>query len=124
VYDLKSGALMRDFKINHPVFEALKSQPRPAAANSGEQQLEPRYAAGVKVLGDRIFVCLHLPVPEVWELDGEGKLLAAYRADGLPAAVNVFGFDARRIGGEVKFAIGVIDRTWRASVSELRTTSD
>lgn len=122
VYDLKSGALLSEFEINHPVFEALKNQPRPTAADSGGQKLEPRYAAGLKVLGDRIFVCLHLPVPEVWELNGDGKFLASYRADGLPAAVNVFGFDARRISGEVKFAIGVIDRTWGASVSELSTT--
>lgn len=123
VYDLKSGALVSEFEITHPVFEALKNQPPPAAAESGGQKLEPRYAAGVKVLGDRIFVCLHLPAPEVWEMSGEGKLLAAFRADGLPAAVNVFGFDARRSGGEVKFAIGIIDRTWGASVSELSTTS-
>jgi NHL repeat-containing protein len=125
VYDLNSGELVRDFEINHPVFESLKNQPKPAAApvTSEEQKLEPRYVAGVKVLGDSIFLCLHLPVPEVWEVNGEGKLLAAFRADGLPPAINIFGFDARSSGGEVKFAIGVVDPTWGASVSELSTTS-
>jgi len=118
VYDLGSGELVREFEINHPVFESLKNQPRPAAAAGapGEQKLEPRYVAGVKLLGDRIFLCLQLPVPEVWEVNGEGKLLAAFRAEGLPAAINVFGFDARQSGGEVKFAIGVVDPTWGASV--------
>jgi hypothetical protein len=125
VFDLNSGELVREFEIKHPVFESLKNQPRtetPAGAPA-EQKLEPRYAAGVKVLGDSIFLCLHLPVPEVWELDGEGRLRAAFRADGLPSAMNLFGFDARRSDGEVKFAIGVVDTTWGTSISELSTTS-
>lgn len=121
VYDLNSGDLVRNFEIRHPVFDALKNQSETAAPAG--QKLEPRYFAGVKALGDRIFLCLHLPTPEVWEVDGEGKLLTAYRADGLPKAINIFGFDARSSGKGVTFAIGVVDPTWGASVSELAATS-
>jgi hypothetical protein len=127
VYDLNSGELVRGFEVNHPVFEALKNLPKPAAGTvvtAAEQKLEPRYVAGVKTLGDRIFLCLHLPTPEVLEVNGEGKLLVAFRADGLPTAIHVFGFDARLSGGELKFAIGVVDPTWGASLSELSATSN
>jgi hypothetical protein len=125
VYDLDSGELVRTFEIHHPVFEALKSEAGLAAlaAGSAQQKLEPRYVAGVKALGDRIFLCLHLPTPEVWEMDEEGETLAAYRAEGLPKALQIFGFDARPSGGGVTFAIGVLDPTWGASVSELGATS-
>lgn len=125
VYELDSGKLVRSFEVSHPVFEALKSLPAPvadASMGAAGQKLEPRYFAGVKAMGDRIFLCLYLPTPEVWEMNEEGGTLAAFRADGLPTAVNIFGFDARSGGGELKFAIGVIDRTWGASISELSAT--
>jgi hypothetical protein len=127
VYDLASGEMARGFEVKHPVFEALKNLPKPAAdakATAAEQKLEPRYLAGVKTLGDKIFLCLHLPTPEILKVNDEGKLLTVFRADDLPTAIHVFGFDISSSGGELKFAIGVVDPTWEASVSELTTTSN
>jgi predicted small lipoprotein YifL len=122
IYDLDSGELVRSFEIHHPVFKALKAQSAPVTDSAG-RKLEPHYVAGVKALDDKIFLCLHLPAPEVWEVDGEGKLLAAYRANGLLNAVDIFGFDARSGADGVTFAIGVINPKWEASVSELSSTS-
>jgi len=126
VYDLDSGDLINSFEINHPVFETLKNQGGVAAAATTTvgQKFEPRYVAGVKLLGDRIFLCLHLPVPEVWEVNGEGEIVADFLAGGLPKAINIFGFDARLSGGGVEFAIGVVDQSWGASVSELMAASN
>ena len=126
VYDTDSGELVRSFEVKHPVFEALKSTPTTSAgaATPAEQAFEPRYIAGVKAVNGRIFVCLHLPTPEVWEFSEGGSLSAAFRADGLPTAIHVFGFDAWSSGRETKFAIGVVEPTWAASVSELSVTSD
>ncbi len=114
VYNVDSGEMVRTFNVKHPVFASLGNESRLQQPN-----LVPRYVAGVTVVKDRIFLCLHLPVPEVWELNEEGKVLAELRADGLPRAIHVFGFDARLKGDEPYFAIGVLDPTWEASVFEL-----
>jgi hypothetical protein len=125
VYDLDSGKLVRGFEVNHPVFQALKNLPTSASTTTttaAEQKLDPRYLAGVKCVGDRIFLCLHLPRPEIWEVNAEGKLLAAFRAEGLPPAIHIFGFDARLSDEELNFAIGIVDSTLGTSVSELSAT--
>ena len=114
VYNVESGEMIRSFNIKHPVFASLESESKLQKPN-----LVPRYVAGIGTLDDRIFLCLHLPVPEVWELNEEGKPLAEFRANGLPAAVHVFGFDARMKGREPNFVIGVLDPNWAASVFEL-----
>ena len=114
VYSVDSGEMVRTFDIKHPVFPSLGRE-----SSLQEPNLVPRYVAGIKTLKERIFLCLHLPVPEVWELNEEGKVLAEFRANGLPTAVHVFGFDARLNGGAPTFAIGVLDPTWAASVFEL-----
>jgi hypothetical protein len=131
VYDLATGKLIRQLEINHPVFASLRRESGAALSGAkadvdakAESNLAPRYVAGVKVLGNRILLCLHLPAPEVWEMDEKGKVLAQYRASGLPRAIHVFGFDAQVNGDERKIAVGVVAPTWDASVYELNATSE
>lgn len=127
VYDMISGEMVRSFEVRHPLFAALASEGgRMTAAQDGaaEQNLVPRYVAGVKALGGRIFLCLHFPAPEVWEVNKDGQTLNEFRAEGLPTAIHIFGFDARLVGGKPSFAIGVIDPEWAAAVSELTSVSD
>ena len=121
IYDLDFGKLIASRTIDHPVFRDLQKELTSDNASEGQQQgrvFVPRYLAGIRVVADRVFLCLHLPEPEILELDREGKPLAAFRISGLPPAVDIFGFDVRLDKGNLLFAVGTIDQQWNATVSE------
>jgi hypothetical protein len=79
----------------------------------------PRYLAGIRASGNRIFLCLSLPEPEIWELDQNGNRLRGFHVSGLPPAVDIFGFDVRLMKEKLTFTIGIIDQGWHATVAEL-----
>ena len=123
IYDLEFGQLIQRLTIDHPVFRDLQQELRSANASEGEQHdrvFIPRYLAGIRVVDNRIFLCLHLPEPEIWEVDRQGNPLAQFRITGLPPAVDVFGFDVRLDNGSLLFAVGTIDQQWNATVSETK----
>ena len=127
IYDIDSGKLVQTLTIDHPVFRALPNELTGEGSADGQQHgrvFIPRYLAGIRVLDNRMFLCLHLPEPEVWEFDQKGNRLAEFRISGLPPAVDLFGFDVRLDKGNLLFAIGIIDQQWNATVSETRITSE
>lgn len=122
IYDVKSGKLIQTFDIDHPVFRALprelERQRVPETLGEG-RVFVPRYLAGIRASGDRIFLCLSLPEPEIWEVDQKGNRLGEFHVSGLPPAVDIFGFDIRPIKDKLTFSIGIIDQEWHATVAEL-----
>jgi hypothetical protein len=126
IYDIDSGKLVQTLTIDHPVFRTLQSELTNEGISEGQPNgrvFVPRYLAGIRVLDDRIFLCFHLPEPEVWELDQKGNRLAEFRISDLSPAVDVFGFDVRLDKGNLSFAVGTIDERWNATVSETRIAS-
>ena len=122
IYDVESGKLMGSFDIDHPVFRALSRelewQRVPQKPEEG-RVFVPRYLAGIRASGKRIFLCLHLPEPEIWEVDQKGNRLKEFRVSGLPPAVDIFGFDIRSVTDKLTFSIGIIDQEWYATIAEL-----
>ncbi len=123
IYDMESGELSGSFAIDHPVFHSLEGEL--ALKGVGEKQAKgriflPRYLGGIQVLGNRIFLCLALPEPEIWEVDHKGTPVGQFQVSGLPVAVDVFGFDVRLTKSGLVVSIGIIDQGWNATVSELK----
>jgi len=127
IYDLKSGKLTANFAVAHPVFKSLANELERRGIRDNQENgrvFVPRYLAGIRVLENRIFLCLALPEPEIWEIDQNGTPLVQFHIIGLPPAVDVFGFDLRTIGNDLIFSVGIIDQGWNATVSELRSSSN
>jgi len=122
IYDVESGKLIGSFNIDHPVFRSLprelERQRIPEKPAEG-RVFVPRYLAGIRSSGNRIFLCLSLPEPEIWEVDQKGNRLGEFHVLGLPPAVDIFGFDVRSVKDKMTFSIGIIDQGWHATVSEL-----
>lgn len=123
IYDIRSGRLVQTLTIDHPIFRELQKE-LTSEKNSDGRVFVPRYLAGIRVVDNRIFLCLHLPEPEIWELDQKGNRLAQSRISGLPPAVDFFGFDIRLDKGSLLFAMGIIDQRWNATVSEIKITTE
>lgn len=117
IYDIKSGDLIRESEVKHPIFDELKNlknnkefvNPRTGVV------VLPRYFAGVKVFENRIYLLLHLPNPEIVEIDFQGKELNRYRSDAI-TAMNYFGFDVRSVGDARQFIVGVIEPSQASTV--------
>jgi hypothetical protein len=127
VYDIDSGELVQTLTVDHPVFRTLQNDLTSETLSQGQQPgrvFVPRYSAGIRVVNNRVFLCLHLPEPEIWELDQKGNRLAEFRISGLPPAVDFFGFDVRLDKGNLLFAVGTIDQRWNATISETKTTTE
>lgn len=78
IYDIDSASLVQALIIDHPVFRNLQNALESETRSQGEQRgrvFIPRFLAGIRVLNERVFLCLHLPEPEIWELDQKGKRL-------------------------------------------------
>jgi hypothetical protein len=123
IYDLESGRLIQKLTVDHPVFRDLQKELTRENVSEGQQPdrvFLPRYVAGIRVVDNRIFLCLHLPEPEVWEIDRQGNPVAEFRIAGLAPAVDIFGFDVRIDEGNLLFAVGTIDQQWNATVSETK----
>ena len=122
IYDVESGKLIESFDIDHPVFRSLsrelERQRVPEKPGEG-RVFVPRYLAGMRASGNRIFLCLHLPEPEIWEVDHKGNRLGVFHVSGLPPAVDIFGFDIRSVKDKYTFSIGIIDQEWHATIAEL-----
>jgi len=104
VYNLK-GKLLRQFSLNHPVFGSL------AALTANESFIHPEpnkfrlplYVAGARLVGNRLLVLLHLPDPEIVELNLKGEELNRYKANGSFSSTGYRGFDAHRSGDTYHF---------------------
>lgn len=116
LFDREQGALIKEVKIEHGIFDGLAREL--AGTDAGKTAL-PRYVAGVSVVGDRIFVLLHLPRVEIVEFSLQGKEQARYHCDDLPTVGNYFGFNARSKGDGYLFTIGVLDPQWLPSLVEV-----
>jgi hypothetical protein len=115
------------FDVAHPVFQYLAGELERKGIRDTQENgrvFVPRYLAGIRVSGNRIFLCLALPEPEIWEVDRNGTPLVQFHILGLPPAVDVFGFDLRSVGDSLIFSIGIIDQGWKATVSELRSNTN
>jgi hypothetical protein len=126
-YDIGSGKLIGSFNIDHLVFSSMAAELErlhvPDKPGQGKVFV-PRYLAGIRTLGERIFVCLSLPEPEIWEVDQKGNPLRKFQISGLPVAVDIFGFDVRSVKDKLTFSIGIIDQGWHATVAELDGTNN
>lgn len=122
VYNIDSGKLLTSFEVNHPVFRLLADEFKASGITETKtpgRVVLPRYIGGIRTFGNRIFLCLNLPQPEIWEVDNKGKVLAQFRVSDIAPAVDIFGFDVRFNHDKVIFSIGVIDTSFAASVSEV-----
>jgi hypothetical protein len=127
VYDIHSRRLVQTINIDHPVFPRLQDELKSETSAEDKQPgrvFLPRYFAGIRILSDRVFLCLHLPEPEIWELDQKGNRVAEFRISGLPPAVDIFGFDVRLENENLLFAVGIIDQRWNAVVTETKIRSE
>lgn len=110
IYDTKSGDLIREFELKHPIFDdlkKLKNDKEFVNPRSGVVVL-PRYVAGVKVSGGKLYLLLYLPNPEIVEVDFQGTESNRYRSNNI-SAINYFSFDVRFVGDARQFVVGVIE---------------
>ena len=120
VYDLDSGNLVRTITIKHSVLNQLPDLLAHRSVAIDNRNLPtPRYIAGVRAIQDQVFICLHLPQPEILVFDEEGRILKRFRVSTIAPAVDIFGFDARASGKNIQLAIGVLDPNWSSTVYEL-----
>lgn len=122
IYSFESGSLVNSFNVNHPVFSTLERELE--ARGVAEEQSQgrvyiPRYLAGIRVWNNRLFLCLHLPEPEIWEMTEKGDLRQAYRITSLAPAIEIFGFDLHANGENLNFSLGIIDPGWKTTVCQL-----
>lgn len=110
IYNRGGGKILREIKLNHPIFSELERQ-------LGGTSL-PKYTAGVSISGEKIFVLLDLPRPEVVEFDLQGQEKSRYLVSGTPTIIDYFGFDAREVESQPVFAIGIIDPQWQPALVE------
>lgn len=118
------GMIVREFKVDHPAFEALgvlmndKSFVMPEPS----KQRLPRYISGARIVGDRLLVLLDLPYPEIAEFDLYGRETNRYLAAQLSPVKVCKDFDARPAGGGYRFWILFGDGENLASLAELATS--
>jgi hypothetical protein len=104
VYNLK-GKLLRQFSLNHRVFESL------AVLTNDETFIHPgpnsfrlpSYIAGARLVGNRLLVLLHLPRPEILELNLKGDELNRYHGNISFRVTNYRGFDVHLSGDTYHF---------------------
>lgn len=118
VFDRQAGTLINEVKIDHKIFDGLARES--AGTDAGRKSL-PRYVAGMSVVGNSVFVLLHLPRVEIVEFDLQGKERARYHCDELPTITNYFGFDAHSKDDGYVFTIGIMDSRWLPSLVEVRS---
>ena len=124
IYDLASGKLNRTVNIAHPVFRGLEKameETQASSRNSPEQSLKPKYLAGIRTLRDRVFVCLYLPKPTIWELNKNGQQLRQFEISSDSPALNIFGFDVRSRGSSATLSLGLTDPELSPGVLEMNT---
>jgi hypothetical protein len=122
IYSFESGSLVKSFNVNHPVFNTLEKELQSKGVSEKQRQgrvYVPRYLAGIQVWKGRVFLCLHLPEPEIWEMNEQGDLRQTYRITGLNPAVEIFGFDLHANGENLNSSLGIIDAEWKTTVCEL-----
>lgn len=127
VYDLDSGKLNRTLDISHPVFlnlaNALMGKPNVNEKKLSGEAVIPKYLAGIRISGGRVFLCLYLPRPEIWEINDGGQRVAQFVVLTDSPALEIFGFDVRAMGGTVKISLGLTDPQLSPSVCEVNTIS-
>ena len=121
VYDIDSGRLQNVINIEHPVLQNLRdSNVAQSSSIVSERLVSPRYVAGVRAVRNKIFVCLHLPNPEILEFDQNGRAVAHFRVPAETPAIDIFGFDARDATHNISIAIGVLEPDWNSTVYEVK----
>jgi hypothetical protein len=121
IYNCVTGKLVRECRLNNPIFSKLEqlSEDKKFVHPSPGKVALPRFVAGIRAIKDRMFVLLHLPYPEIIELDIQGQERGRYRSSDLPTAIDYFGFDARFSEGRYIFSIGMVDSQWIPALVEV-----
>lgn len=120
VYDVDSGRLIDSINIDHEVLNQLPHLNVRSATSGAEEKLaQLRYIAGVKSVQDKLFVCLHLPQPEILEFDQNGRAVAHFRVPVRTPAIDIFGFEARDTGKHKRMAIGIVEPDWSSNIYEV-----
>ena len=127
VYDLDSGKLSRTLDIPHPVFVSLANAML-ADREVSDKQLSgeaiiPKYLAGIRTSGGRVFLCLYLPKPEIWEMNDAGPQVKQIGVLADSSALEIFGFDVRASEATVKVSLGLTNPELSPSVCEVNITS-
>lgn len=127
IYDIDSGKLSRTLDISHPVFLSLANallldHEVSEKKLSGEATI-PKYLAGIRTSGGRVFVCLYLPRPEIWEINNAGLQVKQIGVLADSAALEIFGFDVRASDATVKVSLGLTNPELSPSVCEVNLIS-
>lgn len=119
IFDIEDGRLIREVKVKATVFEKLgKLKENKEFVNPQKGiNILPRYISGLKISQDKIFLLLHLPYPEILELDFQGNEINRLRIDD-SRKQNYFGFDVTLVNGVNHFLVGAIESTHRPTLTE------
>lgn len=108
-YDRSSGRLVRSVTVRHPIFGDLEKRTKPFENPRPNTYFSPRYTAGVKRVGKRVYVLLGLPHVEIIGFDNDGHEVVRCRTAALPFDISVFGgWDIREQQGRLEFAISAM----------------
>ena len=116
-----AGDFIREFNVSHPSFSGLDTLGKDQSfSHPGPDKYRlPTYLSGARIIGERLFILLDLPQPEIVEFDFNGAEMNRYRA-ALPSLAKAYrGFDVRRINGRYVFWLIASDRQDSASLIEL-----
>jgi hypothetical protein len=120
------GELVRWFNVNHPAFADLAplAQDKKFIHPEPNKYRLPNYLSGARLIGDRLFLLLDLPQPEVVEFDFQGQELSRYRANISPLARTYKDFDVQRAGDTYRFWMLVGDGEKFISLVEFSHSSE
>jgi hypothetical protein len=106
------GNLIKEFRININILNRLeKYNYKKQFTNPSAQVIRlPRLIAGVKVIGNRIYILAHLPRLEIIEVDMDGNIRDYYYSEALKDVLNLSGFEVSRrtekeAGGGILFYV-------------------
>ena len=125
IYSNKTGELLREIDVTHPIFPDLAKleedkkfvNPKPGVVRL------PVYISGVDVMDSRIFVLLCLPQPEIVEFHIQGRETARFRSTASVSAFSYFGFRAGSAGKARRFTLGILN-SYRDPVLMILTSHD
>ncbi len=112
IYNSKTGELLREINVTHPVFPDLAKLEQDKKFVNPKQGVVrlPVYISGADVNANKIYLLLALPRPEIVEFDIQGEEIARYRAKSSVSAFSYFGFRVRSVGGAHQFTLGMFNQ--------------
>ena len=109
IYDVHTHELVQEINIRHPTFarmgQIIEEQHFVRPGPNTFRLL--KYIGGVKFIGNKIYVLINLPSPEIVEFDKNGTELHRYCVKAIQEAQNYFGLDIRQNRKENFFVVGL-----------------